>query len=213
MKIGKGRLLAGVAAVVGVAGGGAAIGATELGSPQADSQAVLDDAARQLGIQPSRLSDALEQALVNHVEAEVAAGRLTRAEANALDARIRSGELPLLGGLGRGLGGHVSFGGLDAAASYLGLTEAQLQTELEGGKSLAQVAQAHGKSVDGLVQALADDAKSRLDAAVAAGRLTQAQADAMVAELKQRIANLVDGRAPNGFRPFDRDHAPDGPVF
>ena len=65
-------------------------------------------------------------------------------------------------------------GPLAAAASYLGLTVDQLRTQLESGKSLAQVAQAQGKSVSGLKAALIADAKSHLAEAVADGRLTQA---------------------------------------
>ena len=38
---------------------------------------------------------------------------------------------------------------LAAAATYLGLTEAELRTELQAGKTLAQVAKAKDKSVDG----------------------------------------------------------------
>src|SRR5437899_11965696 len=41
-----------------------------------------------------------------------------------------------------------------AAASYIGITEAQLRTELGTDKSLADVAIAHGKTRDGLIQAL-----------------------------------------------------------
>ena len=41
-----------------------------------------------------------------------------------------------------------------AAATYIGITEAQLRTELGTDKSLADVAIAHGKTRDGLIQAL-----------------------------------------------------------
>jgi len=41
-----------------------------------------------------------------------------------------------------------------AAATYIGITEAQLRTELGTDKSLADVAVAHGKTRDGLIQAL-----------------------------------------------------------
>ena len=43
---------------------------------------------------------------------------------------------------------------LPAAAAYLGVTPAALRTELRSGKSLAQIATAKGKSVDGLKAAL-----------------------------------------------------------
>jgi hypothetical protein len=81
------------------------------------------------------------------------------------------------------------------------VSEDQLRTELEGGKTLAQVAQAHGKSVDGLVDALVAQAKQHVDAAVAAGRLTQAQADQLLNGLRDRITNLVNSRVPDGLRP------------
>ena len=192
---------AGVAAAAAVAGGGVAVAADRLGS-SGDSQAVVNDAAKQLGVTPSALTAALKKALENRVDAAVAAGRLTKAQGEELKQRIESGDLPLFFGP-RG-GPHEHFGELDAAASYLGLTEAQLETQLESGKSLAQVAKDRGKSVDGLIQALVDQAKKRLDAAVAAGRLTKAQEQQILVGLKQRITDFVNGirHHEHGFR-FD----------
>ena len=43
---------------------------------------------------------------------------------------------------------------LGVAATYIGITEAALRTELEAGKSLAEVAAANGKTRDGLIAAL-----------------------------------------------------------
>src|SRR5204862_3226463 len=54
-------------------------------------------------------------------------------------------------------------GELDAAAKYLGLTDAQLFARLRSGKSLAQVAADQKKSVDGLKNALDAEFKKRLD--------------------------------------------------
>jgi hypothetical protein len=52
-----------------------------------------------------------------------------------------------------GLGGaHTDY--LSAAATYIGITTDQLRTELGTDKSLADVAVAHGKTRDGLIQAL-----------------------------------------------------------
>src|SRR6266498_3968474 len=152
----------------------AAIAASQTGSPNEESNAIIDDAAKQLGISPSKLSDALKTALSDRVDAAVAAGRLTKEEGDAIKERIQSDDFPVFGGLHRGFG---HFAHLDAAADYLGLTEAQLRSELEGGKSLAQVARDHGKSVDGLVDALVSAAKEHFDDAVAAGRITKAQED------------------------------------
>jgi hypothetical protein len=196
-------LATGVAAVA-IAGGGAAVAATGLGDPQEESKAIVDDAAEQLGVEPGELSDALKQALENRVDAAVAAGRLTEEEGAALKERIQSQEYPLLGGPGFGHHGGRGFHHLDAAAEYLGLTEAALRTRLEDGQTLAQVAQAEGKTVDGLVAALVADEKAELDEAVADGRITQAQADEHLAQAEERFRELVNGtlpeRGPRGSR-------------
>jgi hypothetical protein len=197
-------ILAAAVAAAAVAGGGAAVAATGFGDPEEESKAIVDDAAEQLGVEPGELSNALEQALENRVDAAVAAGRLTEEEGAALKERIRSEEYPLLGGPGLRHHGGRGFHHLDAAAQYLGLTEAELRTRLEGGRTLAQVAQAEGKTVDGLVAALVADEEAELDEAVADGRITQAQADERLAQAEERFRDLVNGtlpeRGPRGFR-------------
>lgn len=202
----KHKLAMGAGAALAVAGGGAALAATQL-SPKAESQAVVNDAAKQLGVDPTKLSEALKQALENRVDAAVAAGTLTKAQGDELKARIASDEFPLFGG-GRGFGhDHHGprgfFGGhLAAAATYLGVTEASLRTSLEGGKTLGDVAKEKGKTVAGLVDALVTDETKELDAAVAAGKLTKAQRDEMLAGAKQRFQDLVANGigAGKGFR-------------
>jgi hypothetical protein len=183
---------AAVASIAAVAGGGAAVAATTLDSPEEESKAIVDDAAKQLGVTPAELTAALKQALENRVDAAVAAGRITEAQADAMRAEIEAGNVPLLGfgGGPRVLHGHGV--DLDDVATYLGLTQDELRTALESGKSLAAIAQAEGKSVDGLVDTLVASAKERLDADVAAGRLTDAQRDSILADLEDRITELVN---------------------
>lgn len=197
------KVAAGAAAGIAVAAGGGAVAATQLDSPKEESQAVVNDAAQQLGIQPSKLSDALKKALADRVDAAVTAGRLTKAQGDAMKARIQSNDFPIFGGPHGGFGPHEGGPvGLDAAASFLGLTDAQLHTKLESGNTLAQIAKDQGKSVDGLVQTLVADAKKHLDEAVAAGHLTQAQEQSILADAKQRITDLVNGKLPRfGGRP------------
>ena len=57
-----------------------------------------------------------------------------------------------------------------------------------------------GKSVAGLEQALLSDAQSKLDQAVADGRLTSAQRDQILADLKAHIDALVT-RTPSAPMP------------
>lgn len=211
----KRKVVIGVAAGLLLVGAGGAFAAGRLSSPKEERQAVINDAAKQLGIEPAKLSAALTKALQNRVDAAVADGRLTKAQGEALKARIAAGDTPLLfgGGLrhdGPGFGHHRG-PGLDAAAKYIGITEAELRTELESGKSLGAVAKEHGKTVDGLTDALVADAKTKLDAAVKAGRLTQAQANEMLSELKEHVTDFVNGtrlEPPFGGDHHERHHGP-----
>jgi hypothetical protein len=206
------KVILGLAVALAAAGGGAAaIAASGSDSPSTESQAVIDDAASQLGISPDKLSAALKKALSDRVDAATAAGRLTKAEGDALKQRLQSGDFPIFGGVGRGFGHFGFFGSISAAADYLGLSRDELRTQVASGKSLAQIAQAQGKSVSGLVEAIVGAAKQRLDNAVAAGRLTQAQENEMLSGLRDRIQNLVNstlpdpghlGPPPFGFRHF-----------
>ena len=203
-------IAAGAAALVAVVGGGAAIAATNGSTPQQESKAIVDDAAGQLGISSTELSNALKKALQNRVDEAVEAGRLTEAQGTSLKERIAAGEVPLVGVGPGGRGGHGGPHGhgmasLDAAASFLGITETQLRSSLESGDSLADVAKAKGKSVDGLIAALVASAKERIAADVAAGRLTEAQEQDILSGLEQRVTDMVNGVRPeppagSGFR-------------
>jgi hypothetical protein len=117
-------------------------------------------------------------------------------------------------------GDHHRRGGdaLTAAATYLGVTEAALKTQLDAGKTLAQVADAtSGKSAAGLIDALVAHEKTELAAAVTAGRISQARADVITATLKARFTALANGTRPargdgHGLRPgfVPRGTAPSG---
>jgi hypothetical protein len=191
-------VVAGVSLTLVGGGVGGAIAATTDTTPQAEKAAFLADAAGRLGVQSSKLEDALKQAALDRVDAAVKDGRLTQSEADAIKARISSGDFgPGFGFFVPGFGDHVKIAfGIDAAASYLGLTEAQLRTDLESGKTLAQVAAAQGKSVDGLKQALLADAKSHLDQAVRDGKITAAQEQQMLNDLSSRLDDIVNGTLP-----------------
>jgi CRISPR/Cas system-associated endoribonuclease Cas2 len=203
----RSKIAAGAGAALAVVGTGAAVAADRL-TPKAESQAIVNDAAKQLGVDPAKLSDALEQALKNRIDAAVNEGRLTEAQGEAMKRRISAADFPLFIGPGfdrqrgplRGLGHHW-VRGLDAAAAYLSLTESELRAALESGKSLAQIAKDENKSVDGLVDALVKETTTRLDQAVTDGRLTKADRDKIVAGLKEQTEAIVNGTAPpDGFR-------------
>jgi DNA-binding phage protein len=79
-----------------------------------------------------------------------------------------------------------------AAAAYIGTTEADLRTKLQAGQTLAQIATAAGKTRDGLIAAMVADGNAKIDAAVAAGTITAAQAAEKKAALTAHVTAEVD---------------------
>lgn len=134
--------------------------------------------------------------------AALAADKLTP-KATALKSRIAAGDIPLAG-LWRGDGpGHGDGPGrrgveLDAAATYLGLSEAALRTRLQSGDTLAEIATAQGRTSAALVAALVAAAKTDLGAKVAEGRITEAQRATILADLQSRIEGAVSGKLDLG---------------
>ena len=189
------RMLVVVVAVLAlVAGGSAAFAVSQRSnSPSAQRQAFIKDVAGRLGVKQSALQNAFRQAAFDRIDAAVKAGMLTQKQANAIKARIRSGQFGPggFGGPRAGMHGHFE-AVLDAAASYIGITRQQLLDQLRSGKSAAEVATAHGKTVAGLKTAVLDAAQKQLDKAVADGNLTRTQADDMLNRLKSNIDNLLN---------------------
>ena len=201
------RTLIVATAVAAVAiGAGAAVAKTSgVFDPKAERDAFDASVAKQLGVTQQQLEDAYKTAALERLAAAVKDGRLTQAQADTLRQRTESGDYLapglFLGPRAFGGPGHHGFGPrgfgppggkLDAAAQYLGLTQSELATKLQSGQSLADVAKAHGKSVDGLKAAMLADAKAKLDQAVKDGMLTDAQRDEIVAGLESRIDDLVN---------------------
>jgi hypothetical protein len=80
-----------------------------------------------------------------------------------------------------------------AVSDFLGLQPKELKAQLKQGKSLAQVATAQGKTVDQLKAFIRGQAKTKLDAAVAAGKLTQERENTALQRLDANLDKLVNG--------------------
>jgi len=92
---------------------------------------------------------------------------------------------------------------LAAASKVLGITEAELKTELEAGKSVADVAKAKNIDLATVKAALLAEAKAHIDAEVAAGKHTAAEGAAKLAEVTSRIDTMLTtaglpARGPHG---------------
>jgi hypothetical protein len=109
------------------------------------------------------------------------------------------------GGAGRGLGGRGGFGGpqdslVAVAAQVLGMDQATLVSTLNSGKTIADVAKDKGVALDKIVDAFVAERAEALKSAVAAGRMTQAQADTQLAAIRADVmAQLNAPFTPQGY--------------
>jgi hypothetical protein len=252
-----------IAAVAACAAGAYAATQTSSTSPR---QAFFNDVAHRLHVTPAQLKKAMAGAFADRLSALVASGRLTKAQASAIEQRMKSSgrfagpgpfgiarfgpgfghgfgrgmrpgfgpgwsahppnvkpgaklppngklppgakrrgilppgfttpvprastvPLPLFGGPAFGL---LVPGGMKATVSYLKIRPAELMAELRAGKSLAEIAKAHGKSVSGLESAIESQFKSRLSRQVAAKHLTKAQASKLMSAIDARVAGVMN---------------------
>jgi hypothetical protein len=119
----------------------------------------------------------------------VTAGTLTQAQADAVTTALEAARPE--GGPGRG-GGP----GLTVAATALGIDASDLRTQLQAGKTIAQVASANGVDLQKVIDAIVAAEKTHLAEAVADGSLTQAQADERAANATERATSMVNGIRP-----------------
>jgi cytidylate kinase len=92
---------------------------------------------------------------------------------------------------------------LATVSKTLGITEAELKTELQAGKSVADVAKAKNIDIATVKAALLAEAKAHIDAEVAAGKHTAAEGVTELAEMTSRIDTMLTtaglpARGPHG---------------
>ncbi|HEX8770687.1 MAG TPA: hypothetical protein VF711_07965 [Acidimicrobiales bacterium] len=192
------------AGVTAAALGGAAAGAAVFNVPVvagAQSTTTAPSTVSADRTAPPWMTDALKKL--------VDAGTINQSQADAVSQALIAAR-PEGGPHGHGHGHRGK--NLDVVASAIGIDPAALRTELQSGKTIAEVAQAHGVDVQKVVDALVADLKTHLDAEVAAGRMTQAQADQKLADAPARITDMVNHKPPDGGpgpgRHFGPDDAP-----
>jgi hypothetical protein len=214
------------AVVLGVVG----LGGTALATSSSGGNSFLNDVAHRLGVAPAKLQGAINGAVTDRLNQLVKQGKLTQAQANAIEKRMqaRGGVMPFAGPSVGPFGGfaHHGFrggprpsfgfgpmGSLQTAATYLGISQDALGKDLRSGKTLATIAKANAKSVSGLETAMLAPARAHLDSAVKAGRLTKSQESRFLKMLSGGIDRLVT----QGFRfggpmhhDWDGDHGMGG---
>lgn len=205
--------IVGIATLVAVLGA-AVVGVVALAQEDTGSTEPFDFAARFkaaladiLGISVEEYDAAVDKAQEQVVNEAVAEGWLTEEQAELLRWRMEQapqgwgkGMGPGMGWLGRGMGGFMGDNLLSVAADKLGMKLTELLTELQNGKSIADVAEEKGVDTQTIVDAYMAKVKEKLDEAVADGRITQKQADYQLQQIQQRVTDQLDNTWPDDFR-------------
>jgi len=151
-----------------------------------------------------------EQHLKDVLAPLVANGTITQSQADAVIKAIEDAAPPM-GGKGPGHGPRFGFGfgelrhGLDTIANTIGVSKQDLLKAIASGQSIADVAKAHNVDPQKVIDALNAQAKAALDKAVAAGVMTQDQANQALLKAGKAIQDMVNGNLPGGL-PFDFGH-------
>ncbi len=209
--------------------------AAALNMSVADLQAAIDggqtltEIATAQGVDIATVQTALNAARLDAMKTQladkVAAGEITQEQADAMLQRMESGDL-------LGKGGRGDFDGQErgirdfsqipadtqaALAAALNMSVDELQAAIDGGQTLAQIAETQGVDMATVQTTLNTvrlaELKTQLDAKVAAGTITQEQADAILEQAQSGNFSGRDGRQGHpggrGGRGFPGGSAPD----
>ncbi len=166
-------------------------------------------------LQATLSADRLE-AMKTTLAEKVAAGDITQAQADAMLLRMESSDFSGKSGMKGNRGDH-DFSQLpaeaqSALAAALNLSVEDLQAAIDGGQTLTEIAEAQGVDLDTLKSTLSADRleamKTTLAEKVAAGDITQEQADAMLEKMESGDfpgrGGMMDGQ--DGSRDGMRGH-------
>lgn len=192
-------------AIVGVAAKAIGIDRADLVKSVRDGKSVAD-VAKEHGVEAKTVEDALVAAGTKRVDTAVTNGRIDADRAATIKDKLpqraeKLVETPLKGKLHRAaarvkLRHHVCGAGFKVAAETIGVSAKDLLAAVKGGSSIATVAQQHGVEPQAVVDAVVTAAGTKLDAAVANGRLDADRAATIKGQLTERVTNAVN-RTPN----------------
>jgi hypothetical protein len=204
------KLLIGLAAVAVIAGVTAAAVMAAQPAARHHRRGPLATAAGYLGVSSTQLRSELRSGKSLAEIADATAGKSEAGLIAALEAAgkerltadaaklpsVATAEVERVGGpsAAHTFGGGGEHGRvLATAASYLGVSAAHIRAQLLAGRTLAQITEASaGKSVAGLIEALVTARKAALAKALAAGKITQAQANVALPRLTTHATAEVD---------------------
>jgi polyhydroxyalkanoate synthesis regulator phasin len=175
------------------------------------------DLAKRLGVSADKLQSAESGAAKDMIDQMVKDGKLTQAQATQIESHLGDATNCNFQGLGKG--NKTGFANMQKLQQYLtaaeaqvakglGISSADLTSQLQSGKSLHDIATAHKVSDTQLKTLLTNAIQSELKQAVSAGDITQSQSD-MVTKMLTSNPNLLN-RLINGHKGQQEQGMPSG---
>ena len=183
---------------------------------QVQSGKTLAQIATAQGVDVKVVIDTIVADVKTHIADEVTSGEITQAQADTklagLTAKVTEMVNTVRPARGEGMRGGPHGGGKNVAAiaSVLKLTEAELKTQVQSGKTLAQIATAQSVSVQSVINVLVADMQAHIAEELASGEITQAQADTKLAGLTAKVTEMVNTVGPARGEGHGKGHGPRG---
>jgi hypothetical protein len=161
----------------------------------------------QQGVDPDTFIDSMLVDLQDHLSQAVSEGRIEQDRADQIYEKA-SEQLPLVmdrtfenAGPGQGQGNgqrpqnqrnNVTRGIIGRLLEETGLTGEELRAELEAGKTPGEILIENGGDPDAFTASVLADLQTKLDEAVAAGKIDQERADQIYAQASERLPEALD---------------------
>ena len=156
----------------------------------------LAEIAEANGVEVQAVIDALAERANERIDAALEAEKLSEDEAASKRAEVVDRVAAFVNQThafkGKAAGKHDRGEKLGGLAELVGTDAQSLREALKEGQTLAEVAVSNGIEAQTVIDALVAIANERIDEAVAAGKLTDAEAEEKRAEVETRISSFVN---------------------
>ncbi len=174
------------------------------------AQTFLDRLAANLGITTDKLQQGLKATANQYVDQAQQNGKITQQQADAAKQKIANGNgLNAFTRFFRGRDRRMdmmAIGSWQDIAKALNMTPQDLKSQIQSGQTLQQIIKSKNMTVSDVVNSVAAQVTTKLDAKVQSGKMTSDQETTIINNLKTRLTNMINNGGPK----FDRHPAPKG---
>jgi transposase-like protein len=166
---------------------------------QVRSGKTIAQVATEHGVDPNTVVTAIITAVTQQIDQKAAAGTVDPSRAEQAKQKLPDFANRFVNETKLRRRYRILKDAVKAAATEIGVSADQLKDALKNGKSIAQVAKEHDKSVDDVVDAIVKESTSDIDQAVKDGKLDSSKADEIKQKLPDRVKKLVNRERRGGF--------------